>query len=69
MLILTRRSNETICLPELGIENRVLQQRGQNVSLGIEAPRQVKILQGELLEEESGESNSFFQFHAIHRSA
>jgi len=50
MLILTRRSGEAI---DIGgeIQVRVLEVSGDHVRLGIEAPRHVRVLRGELREE------------------
>jgi carbon storage regulator CsrA len=38
MLVLTRRPNESIILPGLGITVVVLEVRGNSVRLGVEAP-------------------------------
>ena len=66
MLILSRKTAETICLPELGIKIRVLQIRGQNVSLGLDAPQEVRILRGEI---EEARSESWLRIYPIPRSA
>ena len=50
MLVLSRKTEETIQLPDLGIEIQILKIRGGSVSIGINAPRQVRILRGELLD-------------------
>jgi len=48
MLVLTRKTNQSILIPDLGIIIRVLEIRGCRVRLGIEAPSSVKVLRGEL---------------------
>jgi len=50
MLVLSRRLDEMICFPDLGITVRVVGIHGATVRLGIEAPREVKILRGELID-------------------
>lgn len=50
MLVLSRKTNETIELPELGISIEVIRVKGGSVRLGITAPKSIRILRGELLE-------------------
>ena len=50
MLVLTRKSGETILLGD-DIEIRVLGVDGDQVKIGIVAPRSVNIVRGELLED------------------
>lgn len=50
MLVLSRRMDETIVLPDLGVTIKVIKVKGKTVSIGIEAPNQVQILRGELVE-------------------
>lgn len=50
MLVLSRRIDETISLPDLGITIKVVKVKGKTVSVGIEAPDQFQILRGELVE-------------------
>ena len=50
MLVLSRRTDETISLPDLGITIKVVKVKGKTVSIGIEAPDQIRILRGELVE-------------------
>ena len=50
MLVLTRRSGQTIKLGD-DVEIVVVDIRGDQVRLGINAPRSVSILRGEILEE------------------
>ena len=49
MLVLTRKTNQSICLGE-DIRVTVLGVEGDRVSLGVEAPRSVRIFRSELLE-------------------
>lgn len=50
MLVLSRKPNETIEIPELGISIEVIKIKGGTVRLGITAPDSYRILRGELLE-------------------
>jgi len=50
MLVLSRKTNETIEFPELGISIDVIKVKGGTVRLGIKAPESIRILRGELLE-------------------
>ncbi|MDR3207346.1 MAG: carbon storage regulator CsrA [Oscillospiraceae bacterium] len=49
MLVLTRKVNQSICLGE-NIKVTVLSVEGDRVSLGVEAPREVRVFRTELLE-------------------
>ena len=48
MLVLTRRAEETLVFPNLGITLSVLRVTGKVVKLGVEAPPDVKVLRSEL---------------------
>ncbi|AOV08512.1 carbon storage regulator CsrA [Sporosarcina ureilytica] len=48
MLVLSRKENETIKVGD-DIEIRILEVKGDNVRIGIEAPKSVDILRGELV--------------------
>ena len=50
MLVLSRRLNESICIPSLHITIRVVRVQGPVVGVGIEAPFDVKIVRGELID-------------------
>lgn len=50
MLVLTRKEGETIAIGD-EIEIRVLRIDGDQIRLGIVAPRQMTVLRGELLKE------------------
>ena len=47
MLVLSRKKNQTILI-DGQIEIEVLQIKGNNIRLGIKAPRDVRVLRGEL---------------------
>ena len=49
MLVLTRRVNEKVVLPSLGVTVQVLSARHGVVRLGVAAPAEVKVLREELL--------------------
>jgi carbon storage regulator len=49
MLVLSRKAGESITI-EGGITVTVLAQHGTNVSLGIEAPRDIGVMRSELFE-------------------
>jgi len=49
MLVLSRRANQSVVFPTLGITVEVLQTKGNSVRLGITAPKQVDVLREELL--------------------
>ena len=48
MLVLSRKLNETIKIGD-NIELRILEVKGDSVRVGIEAPKSVDILRGELV--------------------
>lgn len=48
MLVLSRKENETIKIGD-DIEIRILEVKGDTVRIGIEAPKSVDILRGELI--------------------
>ena len=50
MLVLSRKVNETVEFPELGITVEVVRVKGNTVRLGIKAPNSIRILRGELVE-------------------
>ena len=52
MLVLSRRENEKVLFPELGITIKVIKTKGNQVRLGISAPQSIKVLRGELAFEE-----------------
>jgi carbon storage regulator CsrA len=58
MLVLSRKEGDEILLPELDIVVRVLKIRGKAVSIGIEAPRGIRIVRSEL------ESHQYLDSHS-----
>lgn len=49
MLVLSRKTNETIKIGD-DIEIRILEVKGETIRIGIEAPKNVDILRGELVQ-------------------
>lgn len=49
MLVLSRKTNETIQIGD-NIEIRIIEVKGDTVRLGIEAPKSIDILRGELIQ-------------------
>ena len=47
MLVLSRKENETIVIGEITIT--VIRIKGNRVAVGIDAPREVEVVRGELL--------------------
>ena len=61
MLVLSRKTNETIKIGD-EIEIRILEVKGDTVRIGIEAPKSVDILRGELvlsISESNTEASTF----------
>ena len=50
MLVLSRRKNEAVLIPDLGLTIKVLAIQGNQVRLGFDAPEFVEIFRQELLE-------------------
>ena len=50
MLVLSRRQDEKVCFPNLGIEVQVIRMNGKVVRLGVVAPQDVPVLRGELVQ-------------------
>lgn len=48
MLVLSRRENEKILFPEVGVSVEVLQVKGNRARIGIDAPASMSIIRGEL---------------------
>jgi carbon storage regulator CsrA len=48
MLVLSRREKETVCFPTLGIAVEVVRIKGKTVRLGIDAPKKIRAVRGEL---------------------
>ena len=50
MLVLSRRADEQVVFPSLGISINILRTNASNVRIGIDAPREIEVLRGELIE-------------------
>ena len=59
MLVLSRRENQKVLFPNLGITVEVVGLRGNNVKLGIDAPPEIRILRSELADESETNSDSY----------
>lgn len=60
MLVLTRRENERIVFPEVGITVEVVSVSGSRARLGVDAPAEVRILRHEIAEKEGIEPVATF---------
>ncbi len=49
MLVLSRKATEEIVFPALGVSIRVIRIGGSTVKIGVDAPRSLKVVRGELL--------------------
>ncbi|MCM3636853.1 carbon storage regulator CsrA [Sporosarcina luteola] len=49
MLVLSRKTNETIKIGD-NVEIRILEVKGDTIRIGIEAPKNIDILRGELVQ-------------------
>ena len=52
MLVLSRKKDEKVLLPNLDITIQVLEIKGKSVRIGIKAPRKQRVLRGELADQE-----------------
>jgi len=52
MLVVTRKPNQTVVFPELGVSVEITKVSGKSVRVGIEAPDEIRIVRGELIEDE-----------------
>ncbi len=59
MLVLSRKQNETIVFPNLGISVEILRVAGRSVSVGVRAPEKFQILRGELAKNGSRTGSGF----------
>jgi carbon storage regulator CsrA len=53
MLVLSRKPMEAIEFPSLGVSISVLSVKGQRVEVGVEAPRHIQVIRGELSNREA----------------
>lgn len=58
MLVLSRKEEQQIVFPHLGIEINVIQVRGRLVKLGVNAPQSVKVLRSELVNHQLAEEQA-----------
>jgi carbon storage regulator CsrA len=59
MLVLSRKTDQKVCFPGLGITVHILQVKGATVRVGVEAPMEVRIMRDELQESsDSGKSRT-----------
>ncbi len=56
MLVLSRREQESIVFPKLGIRVQVTRIKGKAVAIGVDAPQDVRVLRGELEEYEANQT-------------
>ena len=63
MLVLTRRTDEDICIGS-DVRVRVLSIRGSQVRLGIDAPREIAVHRGEVLDAIRQENEAASQVNA-----
>lgn len=66
MLVLSRKEGDEILLPELDIVVRVLKIRGKSVSIGIEAPRGIRIIRSELESQDFAEKEAAWDRKLVH---
>ena len=52
MLVISRRENERFLFPNLGIAIKVVKVAGRTAKIGVEAPREIKVLREEIADEE-----------------
>ncbi len=50
MLVLNRKVNESIWMPHLNIEVRVIEIRGSTVRLGVSAPKEIAVLRDDAID-------------------
>jgi carbon storage regulator CsrA len=53
MLVLSRRENESVLFPNLDIEVRIIRVAGKIVRVGVNAPKHIRVLRGELADQAS----------------
>ncbi len=66
MLVLSRKEGDEILMPELDIVVRVLKVRGKAVSIGIEAPRGIRIIRSELESQDFAEKEAVWDRELVH---
>ena len=68
MLVLSRRVNDTIVLPDLNVSIEILEVKGRNVRVGVDAPIEVKVLRGELESSEEPSQKVLSSFSLISKN-
>ncbi len=66
MLVLSRKEGDDVLFPGLDIVVRVLKVRGKTVSIGIEAPRGIRIIRSELEPQDYAEKESAWDRELVH---
>ncbi|EMI44676.1 response regulator [Rhodopirellula sp. SWK7] len=66
MLVLSRRAQQQISFPNLGVTLSILQVRGRIVKVGIEAPPEITVLRQETLGKSTGQPNAVEAFEDAH---
>ena len=56
MLVLSRKMSETVVLPDLDVVFKIIEVRGNTVRVGIDAPREIKVLRGEKVAQDAAEA-------------
>ena len=51
MLVVSRKENQSIVFPALGISVNIVRAGGKTVRVGVDAPKDVRILRGELMDD------------------
>jgi len=65
MLVLSRKQNQKITFPNLGISVEVLRIKGNAVRVGVDAPKHVRVLREEVAAEEGGCDTASESRHAL----
>lgn len=69
MLVLSRKSSESIVFPSLDIRIEIIRARGNQVRIGIDAPRDVEVLRGELAAQQRHDVPKFSNSEATANSS
>ncbi len=65
MLVMSRRCDEEILFPNLGITVKVLRMQGNRVRLGVNAPEEIDVIRGELVGETDGQRRTSEADHKL----
>lgn len=65
MLVMSRRCDEEILFPNLGITVKVLRMQGNRVRLGVSAPEEIEVIRGELTAEADSRRRSSDADHKL----